>query len=338
MYSLGMKMMKHRSLTMKKILNSVAAAVFSLAIHSGLTAHAQDYPSKPVRIVISSTPASGLDLHARLIANSLALLWKQSVLVDYKPGGGMAIGAAYVAKSPADGYTLYFSIDSPFVINPLAMTNLPYKIADFAPISFWSLNPFVLLVNSELQVKSVPELIDHLRVNPGRLNAASASALTLLSHELFRTLARVEYSTITYKGGTESMASLMSGETQLAFYDLGNAQAGIKAGKLRVIAQTPLKRASILSDIPTIAESGVPGFETGTWGAMFAPVSTPSSIISKINTDMRTVLASSEMIEKLRTLGVEPHASSPEELSSKIGSDAARWAKLIKERGITLSQ
>ncbi len=316
----------------------IIAALSVWAMLTPASASEQDYPSKPVRMVISSTPASGLDLHARLMADGLAALWKQSVLMEYKPGGAMAIGASYVAKSPPDGYTLYFSIDAPFVINPLAFSNLPYKVADFTPISFWSLNPFVLVVNSDLPVKTVPELLAHLRANPGKLNAASASALTLLSHEFFRALAKVDYTTITYKGGTESMTALISGETQFAFYDLSNAQAGIKAGKLRVIAQTPAQRASILADLPTISESGVPGFETGTWGAVFAPAGTPPAIIAKINADVRAIVANPEINAKIKALGVEPHSSSPEELARFIETGAARWDRLIKERNIKLSQ
>ncbi len=322
---------------MRTFIRSIGAACLAGATTCAITpAHAQTYPSKPVRMVIASTPGSGLDIHARLAADNLAAIWKQSVLMEYKPGGAMAIGASFVAKAPPDGYTLFFSIDAPFVVNPLAIPNLPYKVSDLQPVSFWSLNPFVLVVNAELPVKTVPELLAHMRANPGKLNAASASATTLLAHELFRTIAGVNYTTITYKGGTESIASLASGETQLAIYDLGNAAAMIKAGKIRVIAQTPSKRASIMPDLPTVAEGGMPGFESGTWGAIFAPAGTPRDIVDKINADLKTILARPDIRDKLREYGVEAHHSTPEELAQSIAASTARWDKLIRERGIKL--
>jgi tripartite-type tricarboxylate transporter receptor subunit TctC len=320
---------------MNRLMCRIAAFTFAASC-AAPAAYAQAYPTKPVRMVIASTPASGLDIHARLAADNLAAVWKQSVVMEYKPGGAMAIGASFVAKAPPDGYTLFFSIDAPFVVNPLAIPNLPYKVSDLQPISFWSLNPFVLVVNAELPVKTVPELLAHMRDNPGKLNAASASATTLLAHELFRSIAGVNYTTITYKGGTESIASLATGETQLAIYDLGNAAAMIKAGKIRVIAQTPAKRASIMPDLPTVAEGGVPGFESGTWGAIFAPAGTPREIVDKINADLKTVLARPELKERLKELGVEAHHSTPEELVQSIAASSAKWGKLIQERGIKL--
>jgi tripartite-type tricarboxylate transporter receptor subunit TctC len=265
-------------------------------------------------------------------------LWKQPVVMEYKAGGSMVIGADYLAKSAPDGYTLMFSIDTPFVVNVATMPKLPYTMADFAPISFWSINPFVLVVNAALPVRSVPELVALLRANPGKYNASSASSATLLTNELLKSLAGVDYAVINYKGGLEAIASTAAGETQLAFYDLGNAQAMIKAGKLRALAQTPAQRSRVIPEIPTVAESGLPGFEGGTWGAVFAPARTPREIVSKVNADVRRVVAMPEIAARLAALGVEPKSSSPEELAQVIADSTARWAKLVKERNITLAQ
>lgn len=320
---------------MKQILR---VAIASVALVSSLAVHAQAYPAKPVRMVVASTPGSALDIHARLLGNQLSDLWKQPVVMDYKPGASMMIGAEFVAKAAADGYTLFFSIDTPFVVNMATMPNLPYTMAEFAPISFWSMNPFVLVVNFNLPVKSVPDLIALLRANPGKFNGSSASASTVLTHEMMKSLAGVDYAVINYKGGLEAIASTAAGETQLAFYDLGNAQAMIKAGKLRALAQTPAQRSRVIPDMPTVAESGVPGFEGGTWSAVFAPAKTPRDIVNKVNADIRRVVEMPDIAAKLTALGVEPRASSPEDLSKFIADSTARWARLVKERNIKLTQ
>jgi len=245
---------------------------------------------------------------------------------------------AYAAKAAPDGYTLFFSIDTPFVVNVVVSSDLPYRVSDFAPISLWSINPFLLLVNSKLHATSLPELLTLLRANPGKYNASSASATTLLAHELLKSLANVEYAVIPYKGGAEAIVSVASGETQLAFYDLGNARAMIESGAVRPLAQTPLQRSAALPDIPTLAESGVPGFEAGTWGALFAPAQTPQHIVDKINADVRKIIAMPEIVEKLRGLGVEPRTSSPEELSTMIAESTAKWSVLVKQRNIKIAR
>jgi tripartite-type tricarboxylate transporter receptor subunit TctC len=303
-----------------------------------LIAVAQPYPSKPVRMVVASTPGSGLDIHARLLANGLSDIWKQPVVMEYKPGGSMVIGAEFLARSKPDGYTLMFSIDTPFVVNVATMPNLPYTMADFAPVSFWSINPFVLVVSSSLPVRNTGELVALLRANPGKFNGSSASAATVLTHELFKSLAGVDYQVISYKGGLEAIASTAAGETQLAFYDLSNAGPMIKAGKLRALAQTPAQRSKVIPDLPTVAEAGVPGFEGGTWGAVFAPAKTPPEVLAKINADVRRVVATPEVSAKLQALGVEPRSSTPEELSRYIAESTERWAKLVKQRNIKLGQ
>ncbi len=320
---------------MQRLLIATLAVV---AFASAVCVHAQAYPTKPVRLVVASTPGSALDIHARLLGNQLSELWKQPVLMDYKPGGSMMIGADYVAKSNPDGYTLFFSIDTPFVVNIVTLPKLPYTMAEFSPISFWSMNPFVLVVNSNLPVKNVSDLIALLRANPGKFNGSSASASTLLTHEMLKSLAGVDYALINYKGGLEAIASIAAGETQIAFYDLGNAQAMIKAGKIRVLAQTPSQRSRVIPDIPTVAESGVQGFEGGTWSGVFAPAKTPREIINKVGADIRRVVEMPDIAAKLTGLGVEPRASSPEELSKFIADSTMRWARLVKERNIKLSE
>ena len=296
------------------------------------------YPNGVVRIVVASSPGSSLDVHARILADRLKDTWNQPVIIENKPGGSMAIGAAYAAKAAPDGYTLFFSIDTPFVVNVVVSSDLPYRVSDFAPISLWSINPFLLLVNSKLPATSLPELLTLLRANPGKYNASSASATTLLAHELLKSLANVEYAVIPYKGGAEAIVSVASGETQLAFYDLGNARAMIESGAVRPLAQTPLQRSAALPDIPTLAESGVPGFEAGTWGALFAPAQTPQHIVDKINADVRKIIAMPEIVEKLRGLGVEPRTSSPEELSTMIAESTAKWSVLVKQRNIKIAR
>jgi len=319
---------------MKTILSFLAAT----ALAASLPAWPQAYPSKPVKMVVASTPGSGLDLHARLLGNGLSELWKQPVVMEYKPGASMIIGAEYTAKSAPDGYTLFFSIDAPFVINTVAFPTLPYSMSDFAPISFWSINPFVVVVNSALPARNVQELIALLRANPGKYNGSSASATSLLHHELLKALAGADYQVINYKGGAEAIASLAAGDTQIAFYDMGNAQAMVKAGRIRVIAQTQLQRSKVLPDIPTLSEGGVAGFEGGTWCAVFAPAKTPADILAKVNADVRRVVAVPEVQAKVVALGVEPRSSTPEELSKYIADSTAKWARLVKERNIKIVQ
>jgi tripartite-type tricarboxylate transporter receptor subunit TctC len=307
----------------------------SLSLPSALAQDAT-YPSRTVRMVVASTPGSSMDIHARILSDALSARWHQPVVLEFKPGGSMMIGAAFTANAPPDGYTLFFSIDTPFVVNPLMFKDMSYKVSDFTPISLWSDNPFVLVVNSEVPVKDLKGLITLLRNNPGKFHASSASATTLLTHELMKSLANVEYNVITYKGGAEAMASTAAGETHFAFYDIGNASSMIRNGKVRILAQTPPKRSEVIADVPTLAEAGVPGFEGGTWGAVFGPAKMPKDIVAKINADVRAIVADPQIAARLKALGVEPRASSPQELEDKIATSTARWQKLIAERNIKL--
>lgn len=315
-----------------------ASAGLLATVSSEGSANPQVYPKGIVRIVVPSSAGSGLDVHARLLADRLKDIWKQPVIIENKPGGSMVVGTTYAATAAPDGQTLFFSIDAPLVANEVLSSNLPYRISDFVPISLWSKNPFILVVNSKLPAKSVSELLALLRANPGKYNGSSASATSLLTHELFKSLANVQYDVIPYKGGAEAILSTASGETQLAFYDLGNARAMIESGALRPLAQTPLQRSSALPDLPTLAEAGVPGFEMSTWQALFAPTKTPRYIIEKINADVRKIVAMPQTVEKLRELGVEPQSSSPNQLSELIAASTSKWAALVKKRNIKISR
>jgi len=300
-------------------------------------AMAQTYPDKPVRLIVPASPGGGLDMLSRLVAGKLSGYWGQQLIVDNRPGAGMAIGTAAAAKSAADGYTLLFVNDS-LVINPLIAPTVTFTWRDFAPIGQWVGTPLMVTVTDTVPAKTFRELLAHMRANPGRLNFAMADENSRLASEFLKGLAGVEYIHVPYKGAAPAMNALMGGEADFSITDPVASINAAKSGKVRLIAVTSAQRAKAFPQLATVAESGVPGYVVGTWGGMLAPAGTPAAVVAKLNADARRALAEPDVVAKFEGIGLEIRPGSPEDFAQVIRADSDKWATLIKERNLKFGQ
>jgi tripartite-type tricarboxylate transporter receptor subunit TctC len=297
---------------------------------------AQAFPNKPIRIVVPFPAGGTTDVLARAAAQKLTDTLGQPALVDNRPGAGGNIGAELVAKSPPDGYTLLMGTVGTHAINPALYPKLPYDhVRDFAPVILVAGVPNVLVVNPSLPVNSVQELVAYAKANPGKLNFASSGSGTSihLSGELFKTAAGLSMTHVPYKGSSPALMDLIGGQVQLMFDNLPSALPQIKAGKLKALGVTSRERAPALPDVPTIAESGFPGFEASSWFGLLAPAGTPQPVIAKLNVEVAKWLASPEAKEKLLAQGANAAGGTPEDFAKHIAAETAKWQKVVKESG-----
>lgn len=315
-------------------MQSVAVLVLALG-YAG--AFAQAYPAKPIHLVVPYPAGGPLDIMARAIGQKLTEAWKQPVIVDNRAGAGGNIGADAVAKAAPDGYTLLMGAVATHAINPVLYRKIPYDpIKDFAPVALVAQVPNILVVNPSVPAKSVRELIELARAKPGALNFASGSTGSTghLAGELFNTMAGVKMVHIPYKGAAPATTDLLSGQVQLMFDNLASALPNVKAGKLRALAVTTLKRSPAVPDLPTIAESGLPGFDLTTWFGLFVPAGTPPEIVAKLNAEVVRALNAKDMRERLEKMGTEPPAdNTPEHFAAFVRSEAEKYAKVVKASG-----
>ena len=310
----------------------VAVCAVSLFAPSPALAQA-DYPSKPIRLVVPFPPGGTTDILARAVAQKLTEAWHQQVIVDNRPGAGGNIGSDLVAKSPPDGYTLEMGTVGTHAINPSLYARMPYDAQkDFTPVILVAGVPNVLEVNPSLPVHTVQELIAYAKANPGKLNFASSGNGTSihLSGELFKAMTGVQMTHVPYKGSAPALADLAGGQVQLMFDNLPSSLGLIKGGKLRAIAVTSTTRSSALPDIPTIAESGLPGYEASSWFGVLAPAKTPPAIVDKLNAAIGAWLASPEAKEKLASQGAVAAGGTPRAFADYIAakrSSGRRWSR-----------
>jgi tripartite-type tricarboxylate transporter receptor subunit TctC len=312
------------------------AALGALTLLLAAGAWAQAYPTKPIRLVVPFPAAGTTDILAREVAQRLSVSFGQSVIVDNRPGAAGNIGSDLVAKSAPDGYTLLMGTVGTHAINPSLYTKMPYDhVKDFVPIVLVAGVPNVLEVTPSLPVNSVADLIKLAREKPGQLNFASSGSGTSihLSGELFKTMAGVDMMHVPYKGSAPAVTDLMGGQVQLMFDNLPSSLAQIKAGKLRAIAVTSAQRAPALPNIPTIAESGLPGFEASSWFGLLAPSGTPAAVVARINADVNQWLQTAEAKEKLLAQGAAPAGGTPEQFAAHIRAETEKWAKVVKVSG-----
>ena len=292
--------------------------------------YAQDYPAKPVRIVVPLAPGGSTDVLARLIGAKLAELWSQPVIVDNRAGGGTMIGTEVVARSAPDGYTLLM-VTSAFAVNFSLFEKVPYKFSDFVPLSDVAQTPNVLAVHPSVPARSVKELIALLRARPGELTYSSGGVggSTHLAGELFKLLAKVDMVHVPYKGGSPAVTDLVGGQVTMTFANLTTVIPFAKAGRLRALAVTSAKRSAALPDLPTMAEAGVPGFEAATWNGLLAPAATPREIVARLNADIVKVLKMPETRDKLAANALEPIGDSSDAFGAHIAAEIERWAKVV---------
>lgn len=328
--------MKRTPLRAARILR-LARAWFAALLCASLPqlVHAQAYPAKPVRLMVPAAAGGGLDLVARIMAGKVSENWGQQMVVENRPGANFIVGTDAVVKSAPDGYTLLFSASPAITINPSVFPDLPHNpLRDLMPISLVSSNPMVLLVNNAVPAQSVEELLAHLRANPGKLNHASNSASTMLTSELLKSLAKVDYADINYKGGILAVAATAAGETQFCFVDVGSATGAMRAGRVRAMAVTTPQRYKLLPGIPTLAESGVAGYANTFYTVVLAPAGTAGAIIAKINAEIVRAMAVAEIVTRTESVGSEVVASSTADANRLLRADAEQWARLVRERNI----
>jgi tripartite-type tricarboxylate transporter receptor subunit TctC len=294
---------------------------------------AQGFPNKPVRMVVTFPPGGAPDILARLFADKAQL--GQPVVVENIPGAGGNIGAERVAKSPADGYTLVMGTVGTHSINGALYSKMPYDmVRDFTPVAHVASAPNLLVVTNDLPVKTVAELVTYMKANPNKLSFGSPGIGTSVhvSGELFKSMTGTTMQHVPYKGRQFAIPDLVGGQIQVMFDNMPSALPMAKEGKIRALAQTTAKRSSAAPDVPTVAET-VPGFEATTWFAVFAPAGTPKDIVARINTEMQRVFKLPDVAERMKTLGLEPWISTPDELAAYQASEITKWAKVVKDSG-----
>ena len=302
-----------------------------------LPACAQDYPRRPVRLIVPFPPGGGNDIVARAVAQELGKSLGQQFVVDNRAGAGGAIGAELAARSPADGYTLFLGGVGSHVVNPSLNAKLSYDpIRDFAPVTLIASAPSVLVVNPSLQASSVAEFTALAKANPGKLNYASNGngSSAQLAAVLYESMAGVRMVHVPYKGVAPALVDLMSGEVQLMFGTLVAILPHIKAGRLRALALTGRNRSALLPEVPTLAESGLPGYEAGSWYGILAPAATSGAIVARLNAEINAAIRQPEVRERLAAEGAEVIGGTPEEFAVHIGSELARMKKLVREGGL----
>ena len=295
-----------------------------------------DFPNRPVRVIVPQPPGASTDLTARLVAQKLADALGQPVIVDNRPGAGSIIGTDLVAKATPDGYTLLV-VASSITINPSLHPNLAFNpLRDLAPITQLSAFPNMLTVHPSLPVKTVADLIAVAKAQPGKLNYGSSGTGTgtHLSAELFKYMTGVSMVHIPFKGGGQAVTALIGGQVQLNFATIPSVLPHVRSGKLRAVAVTTVKRSAAVPDIPTIAESGLPGYDHGPWNGLLAPAKTPAAIIARLNSEAAKAMQSAEMKTVLNTEGAEPVGNSPQAFGAILREETAKWAQVIKAAGI----
>jgi tripartite-type tricarboxylate transporter receptor subunit TctC len=317
-----------------KLLHKLMLALALVAPAIG--AQAQSYPNKPIRLVCPFPPGGAVDIASRAVAHELTQILGQPVTVDNRPGAGGNIGADMVAKSAPDGYTLLMTTSGIMAINPALYSKLPFDpVKDFTPISVVvSLNN-VLVVNPSVPVNSVKELIALAKAQPGKLTYASSGNGTSihLSGELFKSMAGVDMLHIPYKGSSPAVTDLLAGQVNMMFDNIPSSLPHIRAGKLRALAVTGAKRSQLLPDLPTIAEAGVPGYDSYVWFGVVGPAGMPPEIVAKLNAALAKAAATPSFHDRLTGQGYDVLSSAPEQMASSIRVEIAKWGKIVKASG-----
>jgi tripartite-type tricarboxylate transporter receptor subunit TctC len=316
---------------------AVAVAVFGLALSAASLTQAQDYPTRPVRIVIAFPAGGPTDFVGRLVAEKLKDLLGQSVLIENKGGAGGTIGADYVAKAEPDGHTLFLTTVGAVAILPHMRSGMPYDpLKDFAPVSLVVRNTTVMVVRAENPVKTARELAELAKAKPNEIPFASTGSGTTphLALELFQDAASVKFVHVPYRGAAPALTDVLGGQVPAVALDVPVILSQIQSGKLRALGAVSDQRNPMLKDVPTLAEQGYPNTSADNWYALLAPAKTPPAIISKLNKALATVLADNDIKTKLLQSGAIPAPNSPEEMAAFLKSEFERWGKIVREKGI----
>jgi tripartite-type tricarboxylate transporter receptor subunit TctC len=320
---------------------ALCGVLWAAAPASGIAATAAPaigYPARPVRLIIGQAPGGGLDIISRALAQKLTETLGQSVVVDNRAGASGTIGSALAAKATPDGYTALI-VSVTFSINPSLYSKLPFHpVKDFQPVSLIASAPFILLVSPSVPVKTVKELIDFARARPKHLNYGSGGRGNSghLAAELFCSMAGVEFVHVPYKGTGLAMNDLLSGQLQMIFNSMIQGLPYAKSGRLMALAVTAAKRSPAIPELPTIAESGLPGYDFSSWYGLMVPAGTPREIVNKLNTEVVQALKQPDFRGRLARDGSEPIGSTPEQFAAHLASEMAKWEKVVKSSGMRI--
>ena len=323
--------------TRRKIL--LASGAGALAAQWPITASAQAFPAKPIRFVMPYPPGGSSEILARPIAQEMTKQLGTSVIIDFKPGGGTTIGADMIAKSAPDGYNIVMML-SAHAINATLMPKLPYDtVRDFAPITIAATLPLVVVVPAQSSIRSMADLLARARANPGKLTFASAGPgnTSHLSVEYLKSMLGLDMIHVPYKGSGPAIIGLLGGEVDFMFDSLSSSLPQIKGGKFRAIAMASAQRSRILPDVPTVAESGVPGFDVSVWYSVLAAAGTPAPIVNKLHTEIVRAMRAPETKEKIEAAGYDIVGSTPEQAGEFIKAEIVRWSKVVKDSGATIN-
>jgi tripartite-type tricarboxylate transporter receptor subunit TctC len=294
------------------------------------------YPEKPIRLIVPSPPAGGNDIMARLAGQKLTEAWGKQVLVDNRPGAGGAIGFEMAARAEPNGYTLLLGSTNLTVLPDMTKVNYD-PIKDFVAVSLMAKSINILLVHPAVPAKSTKELIALAKANPGKLNYATSIATSVhLAAELFKAMAGVDIVLVAYKGMGPALLDVIAGNVDLAFSNPAASYSYVRSGRLRALAVTGERRSAMLPDVPTIAESAIPGFEASTWWGILAPAGTPPAIVSELNATLARALTQHEMTDRFAALGAEPVGGPPQRLAEHLDYEIAKWRKVIRAANIRL--
>lgn len=307
-----------------------------LACVLSCTALAQSYPSRPIRMIVPQAPGSASDTIARIVAAELAQQMNQQVVVDNRPGGALIIGMNLTAKATPDGYTIGYAPVGALAIGPNLARNVPFDVLkDFQPLAQVASNQMLLASSPSLPLKSVREVVDFARQNPGKLSNASSGNGTpgQVGMELFKQMSGTMIVHVPYKGGAAGIADLISGQVQLMMESLNSITPHARAGRVQALGVSGAKRSAALPEVPTIAEAGVPGYEATTWNGLVAPAGVPKAIVAKLNAELNRALASATLKQRFAVLGAEPVGGSPEQFAALIRKEHAKWGEVIRRSG-----
>ena len=316
------------------VLSASVLAAAGLALAQD--AAAQSFPTKAITIVIPATPGGAIDLTARVIGPKLTDAWGKPVVVENKAGATGIIGTEFIAKAAPDGHTLVL-VASSHAINPSMFKKLPYDtVKSFEPVVLTHVLPLVLVVHPSLPVKNVQELIAYGKANPQKLSFASSGpgGAPHMSGELFKSMTGIDMLHVPYKGSTAAHSDLLSGRTTLMFDTVSAVNAHVKGGALRALAVTTPKRSAAMPEVPTMAEAGLKGYETSTWGGVLAPAGTPKDVVAKLNAEMNKALAAPDVRQRMLDAGIEPQGGTPQQFATFIQSEMVKWGKVAKTAGI----
>ena len=323
---------------MRLIDRRFASLATLLLLCTGMTVHAQTWPVRPIRMVVPSAPGGSNDVISRTFAQQLSARLGQSVVIDNKAGAGGTLGTDFVAKSPADGYTLLFTSTS-LTTNAAAGKKLPYDpVKDFVPVAKIASGTFVVVVGKQVPVRNLAEFIDHAKKNPGRLNYGSAGVggISHLGTELMMAAAHIKMTHVPYKGMAPAFTDLLGGGIQMALPSLASAAPHLRSGSMVGLATTGATRSALAPDMPTVAESGLPGFQLELWWGLFAPAGTPPSVVARLNREATAVLAMPEVKEVFMREGAEASPSSAESFGTLVRDELERWTRVIRDAHIVV--